>query len=70
MPDKIISGGQTGAEQAGWRAARAFDVGCGGWMPNGFLTDDGPRPEFAAQYGAAELPDDSDLAASVRNVPV
>ena len=70
MPNEIISGGQTGAEQAGWRAARAFGVGCGGWMPKAFMTDDGPRPEFAAQYGAAALPDDNDSAPSVRNVQV
>ena len=56
MLDKIISGGQTGADQAAWRAAEAFGVPTGGWMPEGFLTEDGPRPEFAERYGAAELP--------------
>ncbi len=28
-------------------------------MPRGFLTEEGPHPEFADQYGAAELPADS-----------
>lgn len=50
----IISGGQTGADQAGWRAARKCGLRTGGWMPKGFLTEDGPRPEFADIYGAKE----------------
>ena len=51
---KIISGGQTGADVAGWRAAKAFGLETGGWMPKGYLTEDGPRPEFAELYGAVE----------------
>jgi len=34
----------------------------------GFLTGDGPRPEFADRYGAAEMPTDSDLARTEQNV--
>jgi hypothetical protein len=55
---RVISGGQTGADQAGWRAAKAFSIPCSGWMPKGFLTEDGPRPEFAELYGAKEHPSD------------
>jgi hypothetical protein len=51
---RVISGGQTGADQAGWRAARAAGLPTSGWMPAGFLTEDGPRPEFAELYGARE----------------
>jgi Circularly permutated YpsA SLOG family len=51
---KVISGGQTGVDQAAWRAARNAGLESGGWMPAGFLTEDGPRPEFAELYGAAE----------------
>jgi hypothetical protein len=54
MLKRVISGGQTGADQAGWRAARAIGIPTGGWMPKGFLTEDGPRPEFAELYGARE----------------
>jgi hypothetical protein len=54
MIQRVISGGQTGADQAGWRAARAAGIVTGGWMPKGFLTEDGPRPEFAELYGAQE----------------
>jgi hypothetical protein len=54
MLEKVISGGQTGADQAGWRAARFCGLATGGWMPLGFLTEAGPRPEFAQLYGAIE----------------
>ncbi len=68
MLDKIISGGQSGADRAGWRAARTFGVSSGGWMPRGFLAEDGPHPEFADQYGAAELPADSVRDRTEQNV--
>jgi Circularly permutated YpsA SLOG family len=64
MLDKIISGGQSGADQAGWRAAKAFGVSSGGWMPRGFVTEEGPHPE----YGATELPADSVRDRTEQNV--
>jgi hypothetical protein len=54
MIERVISGGQTGADQAGWRAAKVAGIATGGWMPKGFLTEVGPRPEFADLYGARE----------------
>lgn len=51
---KIISGGQTGADQAGWRAAKACGLETGGLMPKGFMTEEGDRPEFAELFGATE----------------
>ena len=68
MLKKLISGGETGANQATWRAATAFGVPTGGWMARGFLTEDGPHPEFAEQYGAAQLPSDSELARTEQNI--
>jgi len=68
MLDKIISGGQSGADQAGWRAAKAFGVSSGGWMPRGFVTEEGPHPEFADEYGAAELPTESFRDRTEQNV--
>jgi hypothetical protein len=56
MIERVISGGQSGADQAAWRAAKAAGIPTGGWMPLGFLTEDGPRPEFAELYGAREHP--------------
>src|SRR4051812_17554829 len=54
MLERILTGGQTGADQGGWRAARGADLATGGRMPRGFATEDGPRPEFAGLYGAVE----------------
>ena len=64
---RIVSGGQTGADQAGWRAAKASGIPTGGFMPKGFMTEDGPRPEFAEAYGAVELPTSSDPERTRRN---
>jgi hypothetical protein len=55
MIEMVVTGGQTGSDQAGWRAARKAGIKCSGWMPRGYLTEDGPRPEFAEMYGAAEF---------------
>jgi hypothetical protein len=68
MLERIISGGQTGADQAGWRAAHAFGVPAGGWMPPGFAAEDGPHPEFAETFGAAEMPTDNAAARIEQNV--
>ena len=68
MLDKIVTGGQTGADQAGWRVARAFGIHTGGWMPKGSLTEEGPRPEFAELYGAIEMPTDSYPERTIANV--
>jgi hypothetical protein len=65
---KIISGGQTGADQAGWRAAKRFGLETGGWMPRGFKTEAGPRPEFARLYGAQEHPSPEYPARTTSNV--
>lgn len=55
MIERVITGGQTGADQAGWRAAKAARIATGGWMPRGYWTEAGERPEFADLYGAAEI---------------
>ena len=54
MLNLVITGGQTGADQAGWRAAKSAGISTGGWMPKGWLAEDGKHPEFAAMYGAKE----------------
>ncbi len=41
---KIISGGQTGADQAGLDVALAFGIEHGGWVPKGRKTENGPLP--------------------------
>lgn len=58
MIEAVVTGGQTGAAQAAWRAARHCGIRTGGWMPNDFATEGaGGRgselhPEFAGLYGA------------------
>lgn len=51
MIEKVISGGQTGADIGGVMAAARFGIKTGGWMPLGFLNQSGPHPEFADKYG-------------------
>jgi len=51
MLKKIISGGQTGADIAGLEVAKKFGLQTGGWMPFGFKTLDGCKPEYAEMYG-------------------
>jgi hypothetical protein len=50
MVRKVISGGQTGADQAGLFAAEACDIETGGWMPRGFLNHAGCQPEFETRF--------------------
>jgi hypothetical protein len=54
MIEKIISGGQTGADIGGILAAVDKGIATGGCMPNGWKTQDGPKPEYAALYGMKE----------------
>src|SRR5437762_161045 len=56
MLERVVSGGQAGADQGDWRAARALGIPTGGFMPRGFMTEAGPRPEFRELYGAVEHP--------------
>jgi hypothetical protein len=50
----VISGGQTGADEAGLRAAKVLGYKTGGMMPHGWKTEAGPRPEFQDLYGMVE----------------
>ena len=45
MLEKIVSGGQTGADRAALDFARANGLGIGGWVPRGRLAEDGLIPE-------------------------
>lgn len=53
MIKKIISGGQTGVDQAALDAAMSVGVAHGGWLPAGRMTEEGPLP---LQYVLQELP--------------
>jgi len=52
--EKIISGGQTGADEAGLIAAKSLGLQTGGWMPASFRTQEGRKHEFKSLYGMQE----------------
>ena len=51
---KIISGGQTGADQGGLAAGKALGLETGGWLPRGCMTETGRRPDLLTEYGMFE----------------
>lgn len=54
MLKRIVSGAQTGADQSGLVAASLYNIPTGGWMPKGFITQDGKHPELALIYNLKE----------------
>lgn len=42
LPEKIVSGGQTGVDRAALDVALARGMKCGGWVPKGRRAEDGP----------------------------
>src|SRR5262245_46647993 len=81
MIDKLVSGGQTGADQGALRAARAAGVGTGGWAPKGWLTEGPLDPEtckpwprevcareLLESFGLVECPEPGDAARTRANV--
>ncbi len=52
-PSRIISGGQTGADQGALFAARQLGIETGGHALRGWRTDTGPAP-WLANYGLVE----------------
>jgi predicted Rossmann-fold nucleotide-binding protein len=45
MIEKIISGGQTGADRAALDVAIKLGIPYGGWIPKGRITEEGSLPE-------------------------
>ena len=58
---KVISGGQTGVDQAALRAAIALGVSIDGWCPPGRVCEDGIIPE---EFSLKETPFERSEAAS------
>jgi len=50
----IISGGQTGVDLAGLRAAQCLGFRTGGWAPLGFKTTAGPKPQLKKLFKLQE----------------
>ena len=65
MLERIISGGQTGADRAALDAAIACGFPHGGWCPRGRLAEDGPIPEL---YQLTETGDPTYPVRTERNV--
>ncbi|MBL7176735.1 MAG: putative molybdenum carrier protein [Desulfobacteraceae bacterium] len=65
MIKKIVSGGQTGADQAALDAAIKWDIPHGGWVPKGRKTEHGPLPNI---YQLKEMPTDSYPERTEKNV--
>jgi hypothetical protein len=54
MISKVISGGQTGADQAGLRAAKKAGIPTAGYIPWGYLTEKGYHPELREEFDLIE----------------
>jgi len=65
MLEKIISGGQTGADRAALDFAIKHKIPHGGWVPKGRLAEDGPVP---AKYKLTEMTTDSYQERTEQNV--
>lgn len=52
LPQRIVSGGQTGVDRAGLEAAIAHQIQHGGWCPKGRLSEDGSIP---SRYELVEM---------------
>lgn len=52
--ERVHSGGQSGCDQAGLRAAKALGYATGGLVPRGCRTEDGPAPWLVTDYGCRE----------------
>lgn len=63
--EKIVSGGQTGADRAGLDVAMKFGLNVGGYCPKGRLAEDGTVPEC---YPLIELTKGGYSARTERNV--
>ena len=50
MLNKVVSGGQTGVDQAAFSAARKLGIVISGWAPKGFRCESGTIPRKYADY--------------------
>jgi hypothetical protein len=65
---KILSGAQTGADIGGLIAAKEAGLATGGWVPQGFLTEDGDDPTLGERFGVVETPSRSYFPRTYANV--
>ena len=65
---KVLSGGQNGVDVAALRASKSRGIATGGAMPKGFRTLDGPKPEWAREFGLEEHASDKYPPRTYKNV--
>lgn len=65
---KVISGCQTGADQAGLFAAEALGICTGGWVTRDNRTESGSRMDLVDRFGLACLPTDDYAVRTLHNV--
>ena len=68
MIRKIISGGQTGADQGALHGATLASVATGGFAPKGWKTEAGPDRELLKRYGLIELETHGYLDRTIANI--
>lgn len=51
MVKKVISGGQTGVDQAALKGATLMNVVTGGWAPHNWMTESGSQKSLLSAYG-------------------
>ena len=64
---RVISGGQTGVDQAGLQAASELGIATGGTAPQGYRTERGPNPELK-NFGLEESVSSDYLSRTEQNV--
>jgi len=69
MITKIISGGQTGADLGGLKAAKELGIPTGGFAPTNFITELGPNLELRDIYKLADEGDNY-ITRTEKNVKV
>jgi hypothetical protein len=52
--EKVISGGQDGADLAGLMTARFLGIPTGGHMPKGYITRSGKHPDYKTKFNIEE----------------
>jgi hypothetical protein len=67
---QIVSGAQTGVDRAALDVALELGIDVGGWMPRGFLAEDGKHPDFAEKYGMEAMTVSSYPARTRMNVEI
>jgi Circularly permutated YpsA SLOG family len=68
MIEKIISGGQTGADLGGLKAAQKAGVKTGGIAPKGYKTENGSNPKLLTVYGLGAAPNEDYKYRTMANV--